>query len=110
MMTFVILISYGVSYAKEAQESHSPNCIAMVNYALSKHDEFSAGKSISELMDEENKSNDSEHKKFYKTLVIEILDTFAVWDDPKEKRRVNSEIEDHFYSICDPALVKDAFK
>lgn len=85
------------------------DCKKMVNFAVSKHDEYAHGKSIQELIDQENMSQDQVHQKEYKILVIEILDTFAVWDDPAEKNRVDEEIRDHFFSICDPGKVKGIF-
>ncbi|EOY4147454.1 MULTISPECIES: hypothetical protein [Acinetobacter] len=85
------------------------DCKKMANFAVSKHDEYAHGKSIQEMIDQENNSQDQVHQKQYKTLVIEILDTFAVWDDPAEKKRVDEEIRDHFFSICDPGRVKGIF-
>ena len=61
-------------------------------------------------MDQEESSQDNEKQKFYKSLVVEILDTFAVWDDPVERKRVDEEISDHFFSICDPEKIKGVFK
>ena len=102
------LVKFEDVYAFDVKESNE--CQAMVQYALSKHVEYSNGKTISELLGQEENSQDNEKQKFYKSLVIEILDTFAVWDDPVERKRVDEEISDHFFSICDPEKIKGVFK
>lgn len=102
------LVKFEDVYAFDVKESNE--CQAMVQYALSKHVEYSKGKTISELLDQEESSQDNEKQKFYKSLVVEILDTFAVWDDHVERKRVDEEISDHFFSICDPEKIKGVFK
>lgn len=91
------------------QPDVNKECEKMVQYALIKHGEYGNGRSIESLLEEEEKSGDSEKQKFYKMLVIEILDTFAVWDDPVEKNRIHKEINDHFMAICDPNKIKNVF-
>ena len=107
-LLILALVKFEDVYAFDVKESSE--CQAMVQYALSKHVEYSNGKTISELLGQEENSQDNEKQKFYKSLVIEILDTFAVWDDPVEKKRVNYEIRDHFLSICDPEKIKGVFQ
>ena len=104
----ILLAQIDVAYAKPNDVNNE--CDKMVKYALVKHDEYSHGKTIDQLMDEEQRSFDEEEEKFYKLLVVEILDTFAVWDDPIEKARVDLEIKEHFYSICDPKRIKGLLK
>ena len=107
-LLILALVKFEHVYAFDVEESNE--CQEMVQYALSKHVEYSNGKTISELLGQEENSQDNEKQKFYKSLVIEILDTFAVWDDPVEKKRVNYEIRDHFLSICDPEKIKGVFQ
>ncbi|MFC6631493.1 hypothetical protein ACFQAR_17990 [Acinetobacter beijerinckii] len=98
---FILAIAFCTeSYCSDGEVNslrENSDCKKMVNFAVSKHDEYAHGKSIHELIDQENMSQDQVHQKEYKTLVIEILDTFAVWDDPAEKKRVNDEIGEHFF-------------
>ena len=106
---FYVLALVQVQHSQASSVEKSNECSKMVLYALSKHDEYSNGKKIPELLSEVEHSKDNEKQKFYKSLVVEILDTFAVWNDPVEKERVNNEISDHFNSICDAEKIKGIF-
>lgn len=118
MNRFIIALIMGLSACNSfSSDNFSDNeireksieCQKLVSYALKKHEQFAKGKSIEDLISEENNSTDSNKKKFYKITVIEILDTFPAWDDPVEKKRVNTDIKEHFYSICDPGKIKNIF-
>ncbi|UNW11167.1 hypothetical protein MOW14_14785 (plasmid) [Acinetobacter indicus] len=85
-------------------------CSRVVNYAILKHKEYRGGKTIPALMKEVDSSNLGQSEKEYRKIIIEILDTFPVWDEAENKQRIDAEIRDHFESICDPKRVNDFFK
>lgn len=92
-----------------AVDVRSEECSKMVKYAQIKHAEFSKGKAIESMIEEEKRSSDTEKSKYYKLIVLDVLDTFPIWEEPKEKARVNKDIEEYFYSICDAERIKGAF-
>ncbi|MDV7585666.1 hypothetical protein R4575_17995, partial [Acinetobacter baumannii] len=114
---FTFFIALALSSSSNAAFLNTPyvykektECKEMVQYALLKHQEYAKGKSIEALTNEEALTKDTKEQKDFKTEIISVLDTFAVWEEEAEKQRVQEEIKEYFYSICDPTRAKIIFK
>ena len=114
---FTFFIAVALSSSSSAAFLNTPyvykektECKKMVQYALLKHQEYAEGKTIEALKNEEALTKDTKEQKEFKTEIISVLDTFAVWDEGAEKHRVHDEIKEYFYSICDPGKAKIVFK
>lgn len=110
MQKTLMLIFFVVSIQANSKIQDSVgSCSEMVNYALKKHDEYASGRSIGDLIEIEKYNSKNERQQYYRKLVLEVLDTFAIWENKEDKERVKLEIVSYFNSICDPKIIKDVF-
>ena len=108
LMIIFFVMSIQANANSKSQDSVG-SCSEMINYALKKHEEYANGRSIEDLIKMEKYNSKNERQDYYRELVLEILDTFAIWENKEDKERVKLEIVNHFNSICDPKTIKDVF-